>query len=101
MTYLRVVSSISHLLWIVHSAMRVRWLRRNPGRAAAAPLEGRHPCFIRIEHALKLLTARDAEFAIGAGEMAFDGLDGHVKLLGDLAVRVSVSGQSDDAQLAR
>ena len=66
-----------------------------------ASLEGRHPRFFRIEHAVELLAAGDAELAVGAGEVAFDGLDRHVQLLGDLTIRASVAGQPDDAQLAR
>ena len=71
------------------------------GRAAATALEGRHPCFCGIEHAVELLAGGDAELAVGAGEVAFDRLDRHVQLLGDLTVRASRSGQLDDAQLAR
>src|SRR5215470_5540548 len=65
-----------------------------------AALEGRHPRFFGIEHPVELLAAGDAELAVGAGEVAFDGLDRHVQLLRDLTIRASRPGQPDDAQLA-
>src|SRR5262249_60717433 len=51
--------------------------------------------------AVELGAAGDAELPVGAGEVALDGLDRQVELLGDLTVRAPVLGQTDDAQLAR
>src|SRR5262249_18201011 len=70
-------------------------------RADSAALEGRHPRFFWLEHAVELLAAGYAELPVGAGEVALDGLDRQVELLGDLTVRAPVVGQTDDAQLAR
>src|SRR5262245_46829199 len=49
----------------------------------------------------QLATGRDAELSVGAPEVPLDGLERDVELVGDLAVRASLSGEARDPQLAR
>src|SRR5215467_10584988 len=47
----------------------------------------------------QLVATADPELGVGMGEVALDGLEGHVQLTGDLAVGAAVGGQPGDAQL--
>src|SRR5262245_8240371 len=64
-------------------------------------LEGGHPGLSRAEGVGELGPAADPELAVGAGEVTLDGLEGHVQLLGDLAIRAALGRQPRDAELAR
>src|SRR6516162_5556183 len=57
--------------------------------------------FSAAEGSRQLVAAADPELDVGVGEVALDGLEGHVQLTGDLAVGAAVGGQPGDAQLTR
>src|SRR5262245_23861578 len=64
-------------------------------------LEGGHPGFLAFQNPGELSSAFDAQLRVGAREVAFDGLERHVQLVGDLAIRPTAAGEPYDAQLAR
>jgi hypothetical protein len=51
------------------------------------------------EGVAQLTTGTEIELPTGVGEVAFDGLDGHEQLLGDLGVGGSFSGKPGDTAL--
>ena len=53
------------------------------------------------KHPRKLGPARYPELGVGAGEVAFHRFQGHVQLVGDLAVGAALGRQGRDPQLAR
>src|SRR6266545_134570 len=63
-------------------------------------LEGWHPGLFSFEDLGQLAAAFDPELGVRTREVTLDGLERHIQLVGDLAVRVALGRQPYDAQLA-
>jgi hypothetical protein len=86
----------SHCHWILP-----RIVQYGPkGRAGKNPsLEGWHPGFFSVEEFRQLVAPLDAELGVRTGEVALDGFERHVQLVGDFSVGPARGRQLYDTQL--
>src|SRR5262252_5581651 len=78
-----------------------RVMSRTIACSGRASRRGGHPGFFFSKPCGQLAAAGDLELGVRAGQVAFDGLQRHVELASDLAVRAPARSEPRDAQLAR
>src|SRR5262245_8198489 len=82
-------------------ACLLSYAETEPSSGARLVATGCLPWTFLPERRGQLATGRDAGLPVGVPEVPLDGLERDVELVGDLAVRASLSGEARDPQLAR
>src|SRR5262245_27852073 len=93
-------SNASRTVIVIVSLLRSLQCVPKDRREAAPPLEGGHPGLFPGKDIRELVAAFDSELRVRAREVALDRLQGHVELVGDLAVRAALRSKPHDAELA-